>query len=471
VGRIGVHGHRPRHRSRMGREGTVETGVFGDRSHTLGTDRPLDLLPLGLAGQCGPALELTVAAPARRTRPGRDHRPHRLARPPCRPAPHRAAAVGFRPGRIAARTRAVARVRGPSRAGRQLSGGGHRRLPCDLRGALGQTGHLTGIVGHRQRTRPRGRVRTARPCRRCPFRRRGLQRPPLRRSPRRPRAPGPGSARDLREPVPDGPDPELTARTTAGGERMSARLDVAARGTRSSPTVAFRARLRSAGGRIAAAIILPITVNATLLMSSDSETEAPLHFDSTARDGTKAMVETLRSHGTEVTTTEDKEEARTAAAHSDTTLLIPTGAEALSAGDVNGFESTLRAHGIRLVLVDPGPSITEFTDRITVNDNVSPLGSPDSTSEPDCSLPGPRTAGPVTTGSVEYAETDKGTDGITACYPFAGPGVDELDGAEVAPGSARGQLITDDAGPVPLTVIGNADWVTNEHIDEEGNAS
>src|SRR5699024_9970914 len=162
---------------------------------------------------------------------------------------------------------------------------------------------------------------------------------------------------------------------------------------------------------------------------------------------------------------------RTAAAHSDTTLLIPTGAEALSAGDVNGFESTLRAHVNRLVLVDPGPSITEFTDRITVNDNVSPLGSPDSTSEPDCSLPGPRTAGPVTTGSVEYAETDKGTDGITACYPFAGPGVDELDGAEVAPGSARGQLITDDAGPVPLTVIGNADWVTNEHIDEEGNAS
>src|SRR5699024_2506927 len=82
-----------------------------------------------------------------------------------------------------------------------------------------------------------------------------------------------------------------------------------------------------------------ITVIATLLMSSDSETEAPLHFDSTARDGTKAMVETLRSHGTEVTTTEDKEEARTAAAHADTTLLIPTGAAALSAGDVNRFGS------------------------------------------------------------------------------------------------------------------------------------
>src|SRR5699024_9394693 len=35
----------------------------------------------------------------------------------------------------------------------------------------------------------------------------------------------------------------------------------------------------------------------------------------------------------------------------------------------------------------------------------------------------------------------------------------------------RGQLITDDAGPVPLTVICNSDWGTNDHIDEEGNAS
>src|SRR5699024_8880289 len=82
LGAVDRTGHRPGHRPRMGRERTVETGVLGSRSHTLGTDRPLDLLPLGLAGQCGPALELTVAAPARRTRPGRDHRPRRLARPP-----------------------------------------------------------------------------------------------------------------------------------------------------------------------------------------------------------------------------------------------------------------------------------------------------------------------------------------------------------------------------------------------------
>ena len=77
----------------------------------------------------------------------------------------------------------------------------------------------------------------------------------------------------------------------------------------------------------------------------------------------------------------------------------------------------------------------------------------------------------MTTGEVEYAETKKDTAGITACYPFTGPGVEEIDDAEVAPGSARGQFVTDPGGSVPLTVLGNRDWLTNGHIDEEGNAS
>lgn len=252
---------------------------------------------------------------------------------------------------------------------------------------------------------------------------------------------------------------------------MSAHLDVAARGTRSSPHVPFRARLRSAGIWIAAAIVILITVIATMLMTSDREASEPLHFDSTARDGTKALVETLRAHGVNVTTTENKEEARTASAEPDSTLLIPTNFEALSPAAIDGFTSTLSAHDNRLALVDPQYSIADFTDRVTMNDNLSPLGSPDPTTQPDCRLPAARAAGAATTGEAEYAETKKGTQGIQACYQLTGPGVDEVDGAEVAPGSARGQLLVDEDGAVPLTVIGNPDWVTNEHIDEEGNAS
>lgn len=252
---------------------------------------------------------------------------------------------------------------------------------------------------------------------------------------------------------------------------MSAQLDIAARGTRSTSRVPLRARLRSAAVWIVAAFVILVTVIVLVLLSGDEESAEPLHYDSTERTGTKALVETLRDHDVDVTTTEDQEQARSAAARPDTTLLIPANTAALSPGDIAGLEYALRTHGNRLVLVDPGPTVSEFTDRITVNDNLGPLADPEATSAPSCDSPIARSAGAVSTGEVEYAETEKGTEGITACYPFTGPGVAEIDGTEVAPGSARGQFLTDSGGSVPLTVLGSPDWVTNENIDEEGNAS
>lgn len=252
---------------------------------------------------------------------------------------------------------------------------------------------------------------------------------------------------------------------------MSALIDVATRGTHSSPAVGLTTRLRSAGVWIVAAIVILLTVIATLLMTSDREATDPLHYDSTARDGTKAMVETLRDHGVDVTTTEDFDTAREATAKPGTTLLIPTNTEMLSPGDIDGFRSELTAHSNRLALIDPGYGVQEFTPRITVNDNTSPLATPDKVSQPDCSAPAAHAAGPVETGEAEYAEAKKGTDGLSACYPFNGPGVSEIDGGEVVPGSTRGQLINDEGGPFPVTVLGNPSWVTNTGIAEEGNAS
>src|SRR5699024_5942889 len=71
LGAVDRTGHRPRHRPRMGRERTVETGVLGSRSHTLETDRPLDLLPLGLAGQCRSASAEANRRPRPRAHPRR----------------------------------------------------------------------------------------------------------------------------------------------------------------------------------------------------------------------------------------------------------------------------------------------------------------------------------------------------------------------------------------------------------------
>ncbi|SDR74303.1 hypothetical protein SAMN04489751_0298 [Brevibacterium sandarakinum] len=256
---------------------------------------------------------------------------------------------------------------------------------------------------------------------------------------------------------------------------MSALIDVATRGTRSSPAVPLTARLRSVGVWIVAAAAILITVIATMLMTSDRGSDAPLHYDSTARDGTKAMVETLRDHGVEVTTTEDFDTAHTASGQSDTTLLIPTKADMLSLGDIDGFRSELSTNDNRLVLVDPGYTVQDFTDRITVNDSLSPLASPETISQPDCTVDSAQAAGPAETGDAEYAEARKGTEGLHTCYPFAGPGVTQIDGGEVTPGSAHGQLIVDESaggkGDFPVTVLGNPDWVTNAGIDEEGHAS
>ncbi|MDN5806039.1 MAG: DUF4350 domain-containing protein [Brevibacterium sp.] len=256
---------------------------------------------------------------------------------------------------------------------------------------------------------------------------------------------------------------------------MSALIDVATRGTHSSAAVPLTARLRSAGVWIVAAVAILITVIATMLMTSDREADAPLHYDSAARDGTKAMVETLRDHGVEVTTTEDFATARNASGQPETTLLIPTNTDMLSQGDVDGFRSELATHDNRLALIDPGSTVQDFTDRITVDDSISPLATPEKISHPDCQVPAAQAAGTVETGDTEYAEARKGTEGLRTCYPFTGPGVTQIDGGEVTPGSAHGQLIVDDGGggkgDVPVTVLGNPDWVTNAGIDEEGHAS
>ncbi|TSI18681.1 DUF4350 domain-containing protein [Brevibacterium aurantiacum] len=256
---------------------------------------------------------------------------------------------------------------------------------------------------------------------------------------------------------------------------MSALIDVATRGTRSSAAVPLTARLRSAGVWIVAAVAILITVIATMLMTSDRGSEAPLHYDSTAREGTKAMVETLRDHGVDVTTTEDFDTAHEASGQPGTTLLIPTKADLLSQGDIDGFRSQLAANDNRLTLIDPGYSVQDFTDRITVDDSLSPLATPDETSQPDCEVPAAQAAGAVETGDEQYAEARKGIQGLSTCYPFAGPGVTQIDGGEVTPGSAHGQLIVDEGGEgkgdFPVTVLGNSDWVTNAGIDEEGHAS
>lgn len=243
---------------------------------------------------------------------------------------------------------------------------------------------------------------------------------------------------------------------------MTAGIDVATRGTRRATTTPLRARLRSAGVWIVAAVVVLVAVILTMLMTGSREASDPLHYDSTARDGMKALVETLSDHGTEVTTTEDVAAARAAAARPGTTLLIPTGTDLLSESEVAGLTSALSTGGNRLVLVDPGPGIAAFTTRIELAPDA-PLAQPDPVSQPDCTLPAARAAGDVSTGQSLYTPTEEAANRVLTCYPFSGPGVTDA--------AATGQLVVDDGGRFPLTVLGSPEWVSNGTITENGNAA
>lgn len=247
---------------------------------------------------------------------------------------------------------------------------------------------------------------------------------------------------------------------------MSAQIDVATRGLHRSTRVPLTARLRSGGIWIVAAVVVLIAVIATMMLSSDPESAEPLHYDSTERDGIKALVETLRERGVEVTTTSDIDTATVAAQTPGSSLLIPANAQYLTKNNANKLLSGLEAGGNRLILADPGPAIETFTSRIVVNDELSALSSPEAVTPPDCSSPVAAAAGEVLTGETEYAEAKANTPGLSTCYPFSGPGTNST-----GSGKAHGQLIVDEGSPVPTTVLGNTRWLTNSDIDEEGNAS
>lgn len=252
---------------------------------------------------------------------------------------------------------------------------------------------------------------------------------------------------------------------------MSAGLDVAVRGLRSTAAVPMRARMRSASVWIIGIAVILLTVIATMFLTGDREATDPLHYDSTARDGTKALIQTLRAQGIDVTTTEDVGVARRAIRTPNTALLIPTALDALSPDEASGIRNDLTEAGNRLVLVDPGYAITDFSDRITVDDSVTSFAEPDPVSPPDCADPIAVAAGPVTSGVIEYAEVTAHTARISACYPLTGSAIVRTPGGEIPAGAAHGQLIVDDDAAMPLTVLGNPDWLMNSTIDEEGNAS
>ncbi|CCK29655.1 secreted protein [Streptomyces davaonensis JCM 4913] len=165
--------------------------------------------------------------------------------------------------------------------------------------------------------------------------------------------------------------------------------------------------------------------------------------------GSRAVAELLADRGvsTRVVTTLD--EAR-AAGDPDTTLLVAA-PDLLTERQQNALHSTMTGTGGRTLLVAPGSWSVERLAPGVVADPAKSLGS---TLQPDCDLPEAQRAGAADTGGNRYTTTHLQA---TSCYPS-----ERL---------ATLLLIPDTSGDGDTVVLGAPDILTNDRLDEQGNAS
>jgi hypothetical protein len=165
--------------------------------------------------------------------------------------------------------------------------------------------------------------------------------------------------------------------------------------------------------------------------------------ESPGQQGTRALVEIIRQHGTPVTV------ARSVPAASDQLTRNPDAVLVIARSDrlVPSDLATLRAlPGDRLLLDPTSDTLDALTPGVTQD------GMSSGTPAPDCSLPAAANAGPVgLLGAAVY----KAPAGATTCY-F---------------GDGRPSLVQLPVNGANVTVLGSADPFTNERLAEDGNAA
>ncbi|MCZ4118757.1 DUF4350 domain-containing protein [Streptomyces sp. H39-S7] len=163
--------------------------------------------------------------------------------------------------------------------------------------------------------------------------------------------------------------------------------------------------------------------------------------------GSRAVAQLLAAQGVTTTVVTTTDEA-TAALGSDTTLLV-TVPDLLTSHQQSLLRSATERSGGRTVLLSPGPSATE-----ALAPGVQALAPTDTrTLTPQCSLPSATRAGDAELGGVEYATSVAGAD---SCYPSGGhPTLVRL------PAGGNGDTV----------VLGSAELLTNDRLDDQGNAS
>lgn len=170
--------------------------------------------------------------------------------------------------------------------------------------------------------------------------------------------------------------------------------------------------------------------------------------------GSRAVAELLDDRGVSTRLVTTLAEAR-AAAGPDTTLLVAV-PDLLTDRQQDLLRETMDTSGGRTVLIAPGaPSVGSLTPGVSADDAISF----ESLLKPGCDLPAARRAGSADMGGIRYHVTAPEAD---TCYPSDG-----LHGLVRLP--APDAEDTDPAGDT--VVLGAADILFNDSLDEHGNAS
>lgn len=218
-----------------------------------------------------------------------------------------------------------------------------------------------------------------------------------------------------------------TATETAAGSAPRLRDDVRVRWS----------RWRGAIVLVAAMVALAVVIG----LAQSQQRRGYLDPAGVDAGGSRALATLLEDQGVEVTDARSLDDA-VAASGPETTVLV-TIPDLLLEDQISRLVDT----GADLVLVAPTISTELYRPGLTISgDNL------DDVIDPRCDFAPAERAGAARMGGIGYAERD----GATACYPAT-------DGATLV-------VDTTERG-ARLVVTGTAAFLTNEHLDQDGNAA
>ncbi|MEU9860315.1 DUF4350 domain-containing protein [Streptomyces sp. NPDC047971] len=172
------------------------------------------------------------------------------------------------------------------------------------------------------------------------------------------------------------------------------------------------------------------------------------HLDPRSADpnGSRAVAEILKAQGVDIQVATTLDEVTTAAG-TDSTLLVTTPDLLTDLQQSSLREAMTKSHGRTVLVGASHPSLDTLAPDVTVATSASVT-----TREPQCSLPAAVRAGSVDIGGERYT-TD--IDTADTCYLSGG----------------KATLLRVPTAGGDTVLLGSADFLTNERLDEQGNAS